>query len=150
MKVEPAPGQRPRVVVDTNVWISAALSQQGAPARLVRQVLEQGWPVLSPSTFSELEARLWHAKFDRYISMELRQRILHDLSAAAFWVDIPADLAARRWCRDSDDDKFIQTALAADAVWLVTGDQDLLAVPPMPGLHILAPDAALRRARFGA
>lgn len=150
MRVEASPSVAQRVVIDTNVWISAALSQQGAPARLVRHVLVHAIPVFSSATFAELEARLWSPKFDRYVSIELRQRILHDLNAAAHWVVIPTQVALQRYCRDADDDKFIQTALAAQAPWLVTGDRDLLEVPPMPGLRILSPAAAVRLPAFGA
>ena len=35
------------VVVDTNVWISAALSKIGSPAQLVRHVLAHGMPVFT-------------------------------------------------------------------------------------------------------
>lgn len=139
-----------RVVIDSNVWISAALSLDGAPAKLVRRVLEQGVVVFSPATFAELETRLWKPKFDRYLSMELRRRLLHDIDAAAFWVDVPPAIAALSYCRDVDDDKFIHTALAAQSPWLVTGDRDLLDVPAVPGLRILTPAAALDLAEFVA
>lgn len=137
------------VVVDTNVWISAALSKSGSPAQLVRYVLANGVPVMTRSTFDELQTRLWKPKFDRYLSMELRKNILHDLSAAAMWVEVPAAIAAVAFSRDQDDDKFIHAALAAQATWLVTGDQDLLTVAPQPGLQILMPAAALALTAFG-
>ena len=142
MKVDPHRGRR-RVVVDTNVWISASLTANGAPAQLARRVLAECMPVLSEATFAELEARLWRPKFDRYLGMELRQRILHDLDAAAFWVAILPGLAAQRWCRDPDDDHFIRAALAAQAPLLVSGDADLLEVPAIEGLRILTPTQAL-------
>ncbi len=137
-----------RVVIDTNIWISAALVRDGTPARLVRHVLEHGLPVFSTSTFTELETRLWRPKFDRYLGMEVRQRILHDLNAAGFWIEPSPRIAAQRHCRDADDDKFIHAALAAPAAWLVTGDHDLLDVPPLPGLSILSPADALRAPGF--
>lgn len=132
-----------RVVLDTNVWISAALSRQGAPAQVVRRVLGQGVPVLSTETFAELETRLWKPKFDPCLSVELRRRILIDLQSVAYWASVSPELAVRTWCRDRDDDKFIRTALSAGAAWLVTGDQDLLDVGALPGLSILSPAAAL-------
>jgi predicted nucleic acid-binding protein len=52
-------------------------------------------------------------------------------------------LTAQAWSRDADDDKFIHAALAARAPWLVTGDQDLLSIPPMAHLKILTPAQAL-------
>ncbi len=145
MKVEPL-----RVVIDTNVWISAALSKDGAPAILVRRVLESGVAVFSPATFAEFETRLWKPKFDRYLSMELRRRLLHDIDAAAFWVDVSPAIAALSYCRDADDDKFIHTALAAQTPWLVSGDRDLLDVPAISGLRILTPAEATLLPEFAA
>lgn len=132
-----------RVVIDTNVWISAALIREGTPARLVGVVLRHHLPVFSDSTFAELETRLWKPKFDRYLSLEMRRRILHDLNAAALWVDIPASIAAQPHSRDLEDDKFIHTALAARASLLVSGDRDLLEAPRLADLTILTPSAAL-------
>jgi putative PIN family toxin of toxin-antitoxin system len=132
------------VVVDTNVWISAALSKTGSPAQVVRDVLTRGLPVFTHSTFDELQTRLWKPKFDRYISMDLRKRILHDIKAAAMWIDVPTDITAVAHSRDQDDDKFVHAALAANAPWLVTGDQDLLSLKPLPGLQILTPTNALK------
>ena len=134
---------RLRVVIDTNVWISAMLSARGTPARLVRQVLANGAAVFTQATFEELESRIWKPKFDPYLSIEARRLLLHDVNAAAQWVDVPPDIAAGAWSRDVDDDAFVRAALAANAPWLVTGDNDLLSVPPMDGLRILTPAAAL-------
>ena len=114
------------VVVDTNIWISAALSTTGAPSQVVNRVLAQGRPVFSDATFEELEQRLWKPKFDRYLTLETRRAILRDAKALALWVKPAAPIAAMAYCRDADDDKFIHAALAANASWLVTGDQDLL------------------------
>ena len=144
MRAEAACAVQKRVVIDTNVWISAALSKSGAPAQVVRHVLELGVPVFSVATFAELEARLWKSKFDRYLSMDLRHRILHDANAAAHWVNIPESIASQHYCRDADDDKFIHTAVAADASWLVTGDQDLLVIRAELDVHIVAPAEALQ------
>lgn len=132
------------VVLDTNVWLSAALSPNGAPAQVVRAVLLQGLAVFSEATFAELEARIWKPKFDRYISLEARRAVLRDARAAALWVEIPPELAVQRWSRDADDDEFIRTALAAQAPWLVTGDDDLLSVPVITGLQILSPAQAMQ------
>lgn len=131
------------VVLDTNVWLSAALSPSGAPAQVVRAVLLQGMAVFSQATFAELETRLWKPKFDRYVSLEARKAILRDARAAALWVEIPPELAQQRWSRDADDDVFIRTALVAKAGWLVTGDDDLLSVPSMDALKVVTPAGAL-------
>ena len=135
-----------RVVLDTNIWLSASISKSGAPAQVVRRVLQMGVPVFSKATFAELEARIWKPKFDRYLSMETRRAILRDANAVAHWVDISADLAAQTYSRDPDDDKFIHTALAASAAWLVTGDQDLLVIEtPLPVRILTAGEVLLEQ-----
>ena len=87
MRVETVHPRQNRVVIDTNVWLSAALSPAGAPAQVVRRVLSSGVPIFSEATFAELQARIWKPKFDRYLSIAARQRILHDARALGHWVD---------------------------------------------------------------
>lgn len=130
-----------KLVLDTNILISAALSTQGAPAKLVQQVLADHRVVFSQPTFDELRTRLYRPKFDRYISLEIRERLLHDFNACAHWVDIGEPSF---YSRDRDDDKFIETALAAQATYLVSGDSDLLDVSAHSGLQIISAQQALK------
>jgi putative PIN family toxin of toxin-antitoxin system len=92
MRVEPYRRSSCRVVIDTNVWISGALKRDSAPGQLTRLILRAGVPLFSPETFAELGSRLSKPKFDRYLGRELRQGILHDLSAVAEWVEISVAL----------------------------------------------------------
>ena len=142
MSPERPAGPPARVVVDTNVLLSAALSPAGTPARLLDCLLLRSVLVFSEATFAELEARIWKPKFDRYLSIEIRQGLLHDFAAAAEWVRIPPSLRARGWSRDPDDDAFVRAALAADAGWLVSGDADLLCLRQVEGVRILSPAQA--------
>lgn len=141
---EAPPGSR-LFVIDTNVWISAALSRKGAPAQLVQHVLSACRPVFSPGTYEELETRLWKPKFDPYLSVELRHAILHDAAGAAVWVQVPDEIAAQTFSRDVSDDKFVHTALASGAAYLVSGDPDLLDMPRLSRPAILSPRDALRQ-----
>lgn len=138
-------------VIDTHVLLSAALSPNGAPARVVDHLLVVGKLVFSAATFAEIEKRIWLPKFDRYITLEQRRAFLNDLSSAAFWVNVPALIAAKAYSRDADDDKFIHTALAAQVVWLITGDKDLLVLAEtmLPlGVRILSPSDAIASPAF--
>jgi len=137
------PAAYAKVVVDTNVLISALLIPGSVPFALVYRLLAQGCLVFSKATFAEFETRIWKPKFDRYLSIELRQRLLRDFDASAGWVDVSADLEATIWSRDPDDDQLIRTAFAAGATRLITGDADLLVLHPLETLHILTPRAAL-------
>jgi putative PIN family toxin of toxin-antitoxin system len=99
-------------------------------------------------TFAELATRLWKPKFDRYINIGTRNALLRDARAAALWVDIPAELENQHWSRDPSDDAFVRAALAARATWLITGDDDLLSLPPIEWLTILTPAKALTLPAF--
>jgi putative PIN family toxin of toxin-antitoxin system len=140
-----------RAVIDTNVLISAALTSGTPPSLVTHFILEHGRLLFSRETFAELETRLWRPKFDRYLTLEHRQALLHDFSAAAEWVELDQDDRDRRRVScDPDDDKFVWTALAGDADWLVSGDADLLDLSSVVGkVRILSPAQALARIRKG-
>jgi uncharacterized protein len=123
------------------------LTRLGPPAQLTREVVLRRQPVFTTETFAELSDRLWRPRFDRYVSLEQRRRLLTDLDAVALWVEVPGEIAERTFCRDAGDDKFIHAALAAGAACLVTGDQDLLVLAGSlapQGLRVLTPAAALQ------
>ena len=130
----------PDWVLDTSVLINAALSRQGSPHWLVQPVLANARIVFSQSTFEELRTRLYRPKFDHYINLDMRERVLRDLSACALWVEIDEE---GRWSNDPDDDKFIATALQVPGAVLVSGDSDLLTATVPEGLRALTPAQAL-------
>jgi putative PIN family toxin of toxin-antitoxin system len=132
------------------VLLSSALSPDGAPAVLVDRLLLHGRLVFSKATFAELESRMWKPKFDCYLPIERRQRLLRDFDASALWVEVLPALAAQRFSRDTSDDAFIHAALAAGACRLVSGDDDLLCLHPLETLHILTPRAALDELNQGS
>lgn len=132
-----------QVVLDTNVLLSAALAPNGAPAELVDRLLLDGRLAFSSTTFAELESRIWKPKFDRYLPIEIRRRLLRDFDASALWVEVPPAMAAQCFSRDRSDDAFIHVALVVGASCLVSGDDDLLSLHPLSELHILTPRAAL-------
>lgn len=133
-----------RVVVDTNVLISAALLTDSVPARLLRHLLRQGRLLFSPATFDELHTRLWRPKFDRYVTIEDRKLFLHDLQGVADWLD-PLASADAPACRDPADQVFVDLAMAGRAAALVSGDRDLLDMRRVGDCPVLTPSSALAR-----
>jgi putative PIN family toxin of toxin-antitoxin system len=127
-----------KFVIDTNVLISAALSAESAPAKLTLWVIANARLIFAEPTFDEFRTRLWRPKFDRYLSIERRNQIVHDFSAIAEWVEI-GDIALPARSRDPDDDMFIAAALSGSARWLVSGDKDLLDMTAPAGVTILPP-----------
>ncbi|MXY23259.1 MAG: putative toxin-antitoxin system toxin component, PIN family [Acidobacteria bacterium] len=132
-----------RVVIDTNVLISAALQPSGSPRAVIDALRETGGILLfSDETFDELRTRMLSPKFDRYARPDARAVFLAQLEAVSAWVSI---VGATLGCRDPHDDKLLETALQGRADSLVTGDEDLLVLSPFQGIPILTPRDWLRR-----
>ena len=118
---------RPRVVLDTNVVLSALLFAGGTASRL-----RSGWqsgrfaPLASQTTADELVRALGYPKFR--LSAAEREDLLADYLPCVQVVRIPDPPPAVPRCRDPADLPFLQLAVAGKARALVTGDQDLLAV----------------------
>lgn len=126
-----------RVVVDTNVLISALLNRAGAPRRVIDHLAEASAILLfSDPTFAELADRLARPKFDRYRSLEQLSAWLDSLVDLSEWLHSWDDVTV---CRDPDDNKFLALALAGEADVLITGDTDLLVLDPFEGVPIVSP-----------
>lgn len=135
--------KRERVVLDTNVLISGALSSTSPPARALEQAISEGQLLASTATVHELMEKLLSPKFDPYVSRERRDAFLLRLAPLVEIVEI---VQAVRASRDAKDDKFLEVAVNGRADVLVTGDRDLLEVNPFRGIAILTPAAYLGRA----
>lgn len=105
----------------------------------MRRVRNAGVPVFSDATFAELEARIWNLQFDRHLGIQVRQGILHAARAVGHRVDISPRIVTLQSSRDAADDKFIHTALAGAALWLVTGNRNLLVIRADLGVGRVAP-----------
>ena len=126
-----------RVVVDSNVLISALLLPGSKPQQVLEQLAVHNTALLfSDSTFTELVTRLAKPKFDQYRTPEQLEAFLDWLSELGEWVVPNLSVNA---CRDSDDNKFLSLALAGEADCLISGDKDLLVLHPFENIPILSP-----------
>ena len=129
-----------RVVVDTNVVVSAILLPRSVPRQAFDAAAALGTLLISEATLAELHDVLRLPKFDRYVSEEDRLEILVALVREAEQIEVAETCSV---CRDSGDDKFLELALSGKATHLVTGDDDLLVLHPFRGIVVLTPQAFL-------
>jgi uncharacterized protein len=100
--------KRRRCVVDINVLISALLPPGGQTAQALETIrTANGVMLFSDEMFAELATPVMRPKFDRYVEPALRRQFLTNLAGCGEWVTISGTLEA---CRDSEDDKFLETA----------------------------------------
>jgi putative PIN family toxin of toxin-antitoxin system len=129
-----------RVVLDTNVLISAALSPHGKPFACLSWVLDNATLLTSQELLTELETRLGRPKFSKYVDEPRRRAFVADLALSTVLVEVRGVV---KLCRDPDDDKLLEIIVAGGADCLVTGDHDLLVLDPFQGVPILTPAAFL-------
>ena len=135
----------PRVVLDTNVVLSALLFGRG-PAAPVRAGWQAGRcvPLASAATAEELVRVLAYPKFG--LSAAEQEDLLADVLPWAQVVHVPDPPPAAPACRDPFDLPFLHLAIAGRAQALVSGDRDLLALAGAPGLcPVLGVDEFCRR-----
>lgn len=130
--------EKPRVVLDTNLIVSAFISPTGTPSQLL-DICVRGRVILLTSSelLQELEDVL-HRDYikQRYEVAEQRIRaFLTDLrDATEPTIPLP-DLPLHS--RDPKDDKLLALALGGNAEYLITGDNDLLILDGEPALGSL-------------
>jgi len=135
----------PRVVLDTNVVLSALLFSAG-PAARVRSGWQSGRcvPLASTATAQELVRVLAYPKFR--LSAAEQTELLADFIPWVEVVEIPATPPQVPPCRDPLDLPFLHLAVTGKARALVSGDHDLLALAGARGLcPVLSVDAFSRQ-----
>ena len=116
------PTKRIRVIVDTNLWISSLIGRQLGS---LREILS--YPsielVMTERLLQEVLLVVRRPKFAKYFHED-------DVNQLQQWMEqnmtnVPLGEIPSR-CRDPKDDYLLELAIQAKAVYLVSGDSDLL------------------------
>jgi putative PIN family toxin of toxin-antitoxin system len=135
--------RRPRLVIDTNVLVSAFL-WQGTPGRLIERVGNQ-------------ELRLFTSRvlLDELDSVLHRKKLAQAVAATGLTADamlanfrklatvVTARQLTTQVSRDADDDAVLACARAARANLIVSGDDDLLVLGSFESIPIVTASQAL-------
>jgi uncharacterized protein len=114
-----------RAFIDTNIWISAFMTLDGSPARILAAFLAERFvPVISQPFLNELENVIQRDRIRRllkYSDTEIAT-ILETLRITG----VPGEPTGTfHLCRDPKDDVLLETALTAGADYIVTRDDDM-------------------------
>ena len=123
-----------RVVVDTNVLISAQISTQGASRRLLNRLIADHDVILSDVILGEVaETLLTKFSYDSALVSNVIVELVKVVEIVEP-VTFPEQI-----CRDPDDDAILGTAVAGNADCIVTGDSDLLVLERFRDVDIISP-----------
>lgn len=133
----------PRIVLDTNVYVSATLSR-GKPYNVLRAA-EKGDAELytSPFIFGEIEDVLGRDKipFDDAHAERFVDKVL-SISTVVSPDDVPDVIK-----KDSSDNRILACAVEADADYVVSGDSHLLNISEYEDIDIVTPAQFARKLR---
>ena len=121
-----------RIVVDTNV-IASAIYFGGKPYELLKLIMEERISAIASKDiveeYEEILARL-QQKFPK-----LGKSVpFHEIVGKLIVINVSSDIHV---CRDPDDDKFISCAVDGKCIYIVSGDNDLLALNNYEGIEII-------------
>lgn len=121
-----------KVVIDTNVLMSGIFFK-GNPNRVLAALDENQFEACANENivieYKEVLKRL-KKKLKRTPSNDLFQTFIDRLNIFEAKSNI-------KICRDPDDDKFIECALDSKALYIVSGDKDLLSIEEYNGVKII-------------
>ena len=134
--------KRLTVVLDTNILVSALLFH-GELSKIV-DLWKKGsiLPVFTRETFAEFREVLHYPRFS--LREDEMKAILED-EVLPFFEAVEIKNQIEMVCRDSHDDKFIACAIAAQADYIVSGDEDLLVLKKHRQIKIISVSEFLKK-----
>jgi putative PIN family toxin of toxin-antitoxin system len=124
-----------RLVVDTNVLVSAALKEVSWPAGVVRWLDWHGGLLKSDETEAELLRVLQRPR----IASKISPGFVHNIRRIVAAAERVSPVRPVTGCRDPADDKFLALAVSGNADAIVSGDADLLVLDAFKGIPIITP-----------
>lgn len=131
-----------KVVLDTVILVRSLIKPRGYNAEIIKRINEYELFVsedILKEAVDVLHRSSLKKKYDPSGIIAISD-ILDILSEA----EVIAPSQKFNLCRDPYDNKFIECAFAADADYIVSGDEDLLAIKEYGKIKIVTADAFLR------
>jgi putative PIN family toxin of toxin-antitoxin system len=139
-------GFPPRLVIDTNVFVSGLISSEDSQARILQAVRDKrAVHLVSDPIVEEYLRVLDYPRIRKF--RKITDAFVADIAAYLVYQTERIELRSRmRMSPDPDDDVFLDTAVDGRATLLVTGDKtDLLALRRVDSIPIVSAREALER-----
>ena len=125
---------RVKIVVDTNIFISAFLGSKKAKF-LTKEILNDEYTlIMSAIQLAEVKEVFLRPKFRKYISTGEVDELINLLTLK---VITPAIYDKITDCRDKKDNMILEEAVYGNARYIITGDEDLLVLNPYKWIRIV-------------
>ena len=137
-----------RVVLDTNLVISAILSPEGKPAAILRMVLNAELDlVLSPALLEEISLVLNYEKIRKlFIKRSVTPQKIKDAlqKIVKTAIVVSGKTKVHRIDKDPSDNMLLSCAIEGKADFIISGDHHLTDLISFEGISIVNPDTFLK------
>ena len=135
-----------RIVLDTNILVSALISRAGPPGQVLAEVKRGRLTLItSVAQIAELRRVLDRPHLRRIIAPDAAQDLMGNIEAVG---EVVGDLPEVTGSPDPDDNLILATAIAGRAERIVSGDKtDMLALDQVEGIPIVTASATAEEMR---
>ena len=135
-----------KAVIDTNIFISSLIGN-GNPSLIIDYLIEKEFRlIISHALIDELFDVLSRPRFKKYFTYDDIKELA---SLVQSYARITPPGTRLQICRDPKDDIVLECAVAGEADYIVTGDEDLLCLTSYRNIHIITPAQFIRTLKDG-
>ena len=126
-----------RVVLDTNIVVSALIAEKGASARIFEKILlGEIISFTSKEIIEELKEVFGRKEITKRTDSRARTFVLENYLENSIKISKKTEI---NLVEHESDNKFIETAVDAEAGYIITGDQHLLKLKKFMEIKIVKP-----------
>ena len=128
-----------KIVIDTNVFVSATITEKGKPAQILKVWREKKLEVIiSPEILKEIGQVVFRHKIKKisFWTEKERYQFIEDL--ARICILTPGSLQLKQAVKHTQDHKFLVAAIEGKADYIVSGDRYLRDLGVYKGIKIVS------------
>jgi len=128
-----------KIVIDTNVFISATITEKGKPAQILKIWREKKLEVIiSPEILKEIGQVVFRHKIKKisFWTEKERYQFVEDLTRICILT--PGSLQLKQAVKHTQDLKFLVAAIEGKADYIVSGDRHLRDLGAYKGIKIVS------------
>lgn len=136
-----------KIVLDTNVLVSAVLSPNGKPAKILNMVKTGDLQlIISSEIINEIKDVFLYPQIKkRNPFLQTLQQIEKFLGDLLKFAEITLGECKVNVVSDASDNKFLECALEGEANFIISGDKHLKALRVFEGIEIIDPEEFLQK-----
>ncbi len=134
-----------KIVIDTNVFVSATITEKGKPAQILKVWREKKLEVIiSPEILKEIGQVVFRHKIKKITFWTEKERYQFIEDLARICILTPGSLQLKQAVKHTQDHKFLVATIEGKADYIVSGDRHLRDLGVYKGIKIVSANEFLQ------